>query len=119
LNFLSNLFGRFFWEIFGSTALGQLELLTFAKGFVDCKQIEHLAFKYIDKAPLTIIDLMQFITIMAKFVIFPKFDLFFRKIFYPEWQALEARRRLDELGSNMKYVLTKQSLHIQKVLPIE
>jgi len=76
---------------------------------------------------LSVIDLMQFIIIMAKFSPFPKFDLFFRKYFLgmvlfikfssrisvSEWQTPEIEKKLGEL-ENIKYVLTKQSIHIKK-----
>jgi len=105
-----------FLEI-NNVKLSQFEMMTLAKGFVDCKQIEHLTFKYMDNTILPMVDLLQFIIILAKHVVFPKLDLFFRKIFYPEWQTPETRRELENL-ENVKYTLTKQSIHIQKFLPI-
>jgi len=109
---------RFVYLELSNTKMAELEFLTLVKGFVDCKQIEHVTFKYLDKAIIPFADLLPFITILSKFSVFPKFDLFFRKIYFQEWQAPESRRKLDEL-KNIKYVLTKQSIHIQKILPIE
>jgi len=98
---------------FNNVKLAEFELLMLAKGFVDCKQIEYLTFKYLDKFPIPIMDIWQFLTILAKDSVFPKFDFLFRKLFYSEWQTLEAKRKLAELG-NVNCVLTKQSIHVQK-----
>jgi hypothetical protein len=94
--------------------LAEYELLTLAKGFVDCKQLEHLTFKYLDNAILPMADILKFIVILAKYSAFPKFDLLFRKLLNPQWQTPEAKRELDSL-ENIKYVLTKQSIHVQKL----
>jgi len=51
---------------------------------------------------------------MAKFSAFPKFDLFFIKLDYSEWQVPDIKRKLDDL-KDINYTLTRQSLHIQKI----
>jgi len=114
LPLLTNL--RFLFIELNLIKLTQFEMMVLAKGFVDCKQIEHLTFKHLDNMNISMIDLMQFIVIIAKYSGFPKFDFFFRKIFVPEWQTQEAKRQLDDI-ENIKYVLSKQSLHIQKIPP--
>jgi len=116
LPLLTNL--RFVFLELNNIKLSEFELMVLAKGFVDCKQIQHLTFKYMDNVPLPAVDLLQFIVIMSKFSVFPKFDLFFRKLSCPEWQTPHVKQKLGELG-NIKYVLTKQSIHIQKIEAIE
>jgi len=116
LPLLTNL--RFLFIELNMIKLTQLEMMVLAKGFADCKQIEHLTFKYLDKTNILMVDLLQFIVIMAKYSIFPKFDLFFRKISVSEWQTQEAQRQLGDI-KNIRYVLSKQSIHVQKIYPIE
>jgi len=108
---LTNL--KFVFIELNNIKLSEFEMMILAKGFTDCKQIEHLTFKYMDNTVISMLDLMNFILIMAKYSPFPKLDLFFRKLSSPEWQSPEAKKKLDELG-NIKYSLTKQSIHIQK-----
>jgi len=96
--------------------LSELELMTLAKGFVSCKQIEHLTFKYLENVTIFMMDIIQFIMLIAKYSAFPKFDLFFRKLLYQEWQTTEVKNKLDDLR-NIQYTLTKQSIHIQKIRP--
>lgn len=112
---LTNL--RFLFLEFNSIKLSDFELLILSKGFVDCKQIEHLIFKYLDKFPIAMMDIWQFISILANSSVFPKFDLFFRKLFYSEWQTPEAKNKLAEL-ENVSCILTKQSLHVQKKIDL-
>jgi len=109
---------RFLHVEMANMKLGEFETMLFAKGFSQCHQIEHLTFKYIDNQVIPMQDIFKFIEIMAKHTPFPRFDLFFRKLFYPEWHSPEVRCQLHELG-NIKYSLTKQSIHISKIQPID
>lgn len=68
--------------------------------------------------PIPLPDIIQFIIVMATYSTFPKLDLFFRKIMSAEWESREATNTLQKL-KNVKYILTKESLHIQKTLPLE
>jgi len=68
---------------------------------------------FLSNQVIPMLDIFQFIILMAKHAPFPKFDFFFRKLFYPEWHLPENRRRLDEL-ENIDYSLTKQSIHVWK-----
>lgn len=113
LPLLTNL--RFVFIELNKIKLTQFEMMILAKGFVDCKQIEHLTFKYLDNLNISAIDLLQFIIVLAKYTTFPRFDLFFRKLSIAEWQAPSVKNQLDDL-ENIRYVLTKQSIHIQKVM---
>jgi len=99
------------------TRLREYELLIFAQGFLKCQNLEHLTFKYLDNEPLPLPDLIQFITIMATYSTFPKLDLYFRKIFPTEWESRETVNTLQKL-KNTEYVLTKQSIHVYKALPL-
>lgn len=116
---LSNL--RFFNIELNSIKLAEFELIILAKGFVDSKQIEHITFKFLDNVTIPMSDIFSFILIMAQHSSCPRFDLFFRKLFYQEWQTPEANRKLEELQNikGVSYVLTKRSIHIQKVQLVE
>jgi len=108
---------RFVYIELNNIQLSEFELMTLAKGFVACKQIEHLTFKYLENAAIPMMDIIQLIIIMAKYSTFPKFDLFFRRLSYQEWQTPEVKNKLDAL-ENIQYTLTKQSIHIQKIQSI-
>jgi len=112
LPLLTNL--RYFFIELGNIKLTESDMLLLAKGLLDCKQIEHLTFKYLDNVMVSIIDILKFIMVMAKYSSFPKLDLFFRKLFHQEWQDLETRKKLDDL-ENINYSLTKQSIHLWKM----
>jgi len=99
---------------FNNIKLTEFDLMVLAKGFINCRKIQHFTFKYIDNVVIPMTDLVQFITIMAKYSAFPKLDLFFRKILPVEWEKPEVKRKLDDLG-NSKYIITKQSIHIEKI----
>jgi len=66
-------------------------------------------------------DIFSFILIMTQHSSCPNFDLFFRKLFYQEWQTPEANRKLEELQNikGVSYVLTKRLIHIQKFQSVE
>jgi len=100
------------------TRIREFELLIFAQGFLRCKNLEHLTFKYLDNVPLPLPDLIQFIIVMATYSTFRKMDLYFRKIVYSEWESEETVNTLQKLN-NIEYVLTKQSIHIHKTLPLD
>jgi len=117
LPLLTNL--RFVCIELNKIKLTQFEMMILAKGFVECKQIEHLTFKYFDNINISTMDLLQFIIVLAKYPTFPRLDLFFRKLAILEWQAPAVKKQLDDI-ENITYVLTKQSIHVQKMMrPIE
>jgi len=103
----------FFLEIL-NMKLREFDMMVLAQGMVQCKQMEHLTLKYIDNQVIPMLDVFQFLVLMSKHAPFPKFDFFFRKLFYPEWHSPETRHKLDEL-ENIQYVLTKQSIHVSKI----
>jgi len=100
------------------TRIREFELLMFAQGFLKCKNLEHLTFKYLDNVPLPLSDLVQFITVMAAYSKSPKMDLYFRKIVYAEWDLRETKSMLQK-WNNIEYVLTKQSIHFYKTLHLD
>jgi len=104
---------RFFFLELQNIKLGEFEIMLLANGFIKCKQVEHLTFKYLENVPIPLQEIFQFIFVMAKYSHFPKLDLFFRKLFYSEWQTPETNHKLENL-ENVAYALTKQSLHIQR-----
>jgi len=94
--------------------LSEFDLMVLAQGFLSCKNLQHFTFKYLDNMTIPATDVLQFIIMMAKYSDFPKLDLFFRKLSCSEWETPEVRKKLDDL-SNIEYVLTKQSIHIEKI----
>ncbi len=85
------------------------------------------------KSVIPMTDVFQFILILVKYAKFPKFDIFFRKyriygglnkiimlfrIIPDEWDSPEITSQLDNF-ENIKYAMTKQSIHIQKFKNLE
>jgi len=93
-----------------NSQFSELELMLFAEGFANCKQLKKLYFKSNERMQVSIECLYEFIKIIADLAFLENFDLFFRKLKYPEFERLALKDILSQLD-NVDCVLTKESLH--------
>jgi len=93
--------------------IGELELMILAEGFKECTQLKRLTFKFNDYSYISIDCLAKFAHVMSELNFLNKFDIFFRKLSYPEEERVKLINDLRRIES-INFVLTKESLHVYR-----
>jgi len=80
---------------FTDCRLGELELMILAEGFLNCKQITHLTFKFTKRSLISLEAIGQFVKFIAELSFLSSFELFFGKLKCPPEQRYELKQFLE------------------------